>query len=151
MKNHIGMFAVVLPLALAGLGSALAAEDDAATCSVATLHGRYLFSYQGVTITAAEEADKGPFAVAGFEVFDGKGSVRGFFTVSVNGKITSKVPSMGTYTVDSNCIGSASYSDGTHEDQYIAPDGSSFVFIQVDKGTVATGFEPLATARRVSD
>jgi hypothetical protein len=150
MKNHIGTFALLLPLALAGAGSALAAEDDAATCSVATLHGRYLFSYQGVTITGAA-ADKGPFAVAGFEVFDGKGNVRGFFTVSVNGKITRRVLSTGTYTVNSNCIGFASYSDGTHEDQYLAPDGSSFVFIQVDTGTVATGFEPRATARRVDD
>jgi hypothetical protein len=130
------------------VSGALTAETGAAQCSEATLHGRYLFSYQGVTITGA---DKGPFAVAGFEVFDGKGKVRGFFTVSVNGKITRRVLSTGTYTVNSNCIGFASYSDGTHEDQYLAPDGSSFVFIQVDTGTVATGFEPRATARRVSD
>ena len=148
MKNHIGMFAVALPLALAGVGSALAAETGAAQCSAATLHGRYLFSYQGITVTGPE-ADRGPFAVAGFEVFDGKGNIRGFYTLSVNGKISKRVASTGTYTVQSNCIGSASYSDGTHEDQYLAPDGSSFVFISVDRGTVATGFEP--RARRVGD
>src|SRR3954451_13182645 len=46
MRNHVGTFALLLPLALAGAGSALAAEagavpDAPATCSEATLRGMY--------------------------------------------------------------------------------------------------------------
>ena len=46
MKNYVSAFALLLPLALAGVGSALAAEE----CSVATLKGKYLFANEGSTI-----------------------------------------------------------------------------------------------------
>ena len=148
MKNHIGTFALLLPLALAGVGSALAAEDDAATCSEATLHGTYLFAYQGFTVSGN---DQGPFAVAGSEVFDGLGNVRSVTTFSANGKISSFERITGRYTVNADCTGSTIYSDGTHYDDFIAPDGSIHVFVQTDPGTVAAGFEPRAMARRVDD
>ena len=154
MKNHIGMFALLLPLALAGVGSALAAEDDAATdaapakCSQATLHGTYLFAYQGFTVSGN---DQGPFAVAGSEVYDGLGNVRSVSTFSVNGKITQIARIDGRYTVNADCTGSTIYSDGTSYDDFIAPDGSIHVFVQTNPGTVAAGFEPRAIARRVDD
>ena len=233
-KNYIGAFALLLPLALAGVGSALAAEDDVETgtategevttgagteggvaadtptedgtetgtatvgdvttgtdpeddtgagsttegdvttgtgsedeaetgaptgsdvvagaaatkCSVATLHGTYLFAYQGLTVKGNP---RGPFAVAGFEVYDGQGKVRSVSTSSSNGKIDRNVRTKGTYTVNANCTGTTKYSDGTRYDQFIAPDGSTFAFIQTNPGTVAAGFEPRATAQRVKD
>jgi hypothetical protein len=154
MKNHIGTFALLLPLALAGVGSTLAAENNAATdaaaqtCSEATLHGRYLFAYQGFTVSGN---DRSPIAVAGYEVFDGLGNVRSVSTFSINGEITQHARIDGTYTVNADCTGSSVYSDGTHYDDFIAPDGSIHVFVQTDPGTVASGFEPRATARRVGD
>jgi hypothetical protein len=154
MKNHISTFALLLPLALAGVGSALAAEDDAATdaaaqtCSKATLHGTYLFAYQGFTVSGK---DRGPFAVAGSEVFDGLGNVRSVSTFSVNGKITSFERTTGRYTVNADCTGSTIYADGTRYDDFIAPDGSIHVFVQTNPGTVAAAFEPRVTARRVGD
>jgi hypothetical protein len=148
MRNHIGAFALVLPLALAGVGSVLAAETAAAQCSVATLHGTYLFANQGVITTGT---DKGPFAVAGSEVYDGQGNVRSVYTISMNGEITRRARVTGTYTVNANCISFVRYSDGSRYDQFLAPDGGTFVFIQVDPGTVTTGFELGGTARRVSD
>ena len=57
----------------------------------------------------------------------------------------------GTYTVNADCTGSVSYSDGTRYDQFVAPDGSQFVFVQTNPGTVAAGFEPRVTAHRVDD
>jgi hypothetical protein len=212
-KNHIGAFALLLPLALAGVGSALAVENDVETsaamegevttgagteggvavgtptedgtetdsategdittgtdpedeaetdpatgsdvvtgaateCSVATLHGTYLFAYQGVTVKGNP---RGPFAVAGFEVYDGQGNVRSVSTSSSNGKIDRNVRTKGKYTVNANCTGSVRYSDGTRYDQFLAPDGSTFVFIQTNPGTVAAGFEPRATAQKVKD
>jgi hypothetical protein len=154
MKNHISTFALLLPLALAGVGSALAAEDDAATdaapakCSQATLHGTYLFAYQGFTVSGN---DQGPFAAAGSEVFDGLGNVRSVSTFSVNGKITQLARIDGRYTVNADCTGSTIYSDGTRYDDFIAPDGSIHVFVQTNPGTVAAAFEPRATAHRVGD
>jgi hypothetical protein len=41
--------------------------------------------------------------------------------------------------------------DGTHFDQFIAPDGSLFTFVQTNPGVVAAGFEPQGTAKRVGD
>ena len=154
MKNHIGTFTLLLPLALAGAGSALAAEDSAAPdaaaarCSEATLRGTYLFAYEGFTITGK---GRGPFAVAGSEVYDGHGNVRSVSTTSTNGKITRFVHTPGKYTVNPDCTSSSSYSDGTRYDQFVAPDGSQLVFVQTNPGTVAAGFEPRVTARRVGD
>jgi hypothetical protein len=144
MKNYVSAFALLLPLALTGVGSALAAEE----CSVATLKGTYLYAYEGFTI---EGNTKGPFAVAGSEVFDGQGNVRSISTVSTNGKIDRNVRIDGEYVVNADCTSTASYSDGTHYDQFLAPDGKTFVFIQTNPGTVAAGFEPRATAQRVGD
>ena len=154
MRNHVGAFALLLPLALAGVGSAFAAEDraapatTAATCSVATLRGTYLFAYQGFNVSGN---DRGPFAVAGYDVHDGRGNVRSVSTYSFNGKITRFARVNGKITVNADCTGSASYTDGARYDQFIAPDGSTFVFVQTNPGTVSAGFEPRATARRVSD
>ncbi len=50
MRVHVAAFATLLPLALTGAGSALAADAGAApgaaaaTCSEATLRGTYLFA-----------------------------------------------------------------------------------------------------------
>jgi hypothetical protein len=144
MKNYVSAFALLLPLALAGVGSALAAEE----CSVATLKGTYLYAYEGFTI---EGNTKGPFAVAGSEVFDGQGNVRSISTVSTNGKIDRNVRIDGEYVVNADCTSTASYSDGTNYDQFLSPDGSTFVLVQTNPGTVAAGFEPRATAQRVGD
>ena len=50
-----------------------------------------------------------------------------------------------------NPAGSVSYADGTRYDQFVAPDGSQIAFVQTNPGTVAAGFEPRVTARRVGD
>src|SRR5690348_17169731 len=78
MKSHVSMFALLLPLALAGAGSALAADagataDTPATCSEATLRGTYLFATNGFNVGGKF---KGPFAAGGYEVHDGHGHTR---------------------------------------------------------------------------
>jgi hypothetical protein len=143
MKNYVSAFAL-LPLALAGVGSALAAEE----CSVATLKGTYLFANEGSTI---EGNTRGPFALAGSEVYDGQGHVRTIFTASTNGKIDRNVRVEGEYIVNADCTSTVSYSDGTRFDQFLAPDGKTFVFVQTNPGTVTAGFEPRAMAQRVGD
>jgi hypothetical protein len=147
MKNHVGALVLLLPLALTGAGGALAA-DAPATCSEATLRGMYLFANEGTTVSGK---GRGPFALAGQNVFDGHGNEHGTITVSANGKITSSIPDTGKYTVKPDCTGSVSFSDGNTLDLFVAPDGSQFAFIQTNPGTVFAGFEQRVTARRLGD
>jgi hypothetical protein len=146
MKSRSGAFALLLPLTLAGAGSALATDAGAATCSEATLSGTYLFAHEGFTVSGKGQ---GPFAIAGQDVFDGHGKQRGVITVSANGKITRYIHSTGKYTVNPDCTGSVSFSDGTTGDLFVAPDGSQLVFVQTNPGNVRAGSEQRVTARRV--
>ena len=153
MKNRIGTFTLLLTLALTGAGNAFAAEDSAALgaaaagCSEATVHGRYLFAYDGLVVSGP---NRGPFATAGVDVYDGNGHVRSVYTLSGNGKII-RFNVTGTYTVKSDCTGTARYSDGSHFDQFVAPDGSQIVFIQTNRGTVDAATESRVAAQKVGD
>ena len=153
MKNHIGTFILLLALALAGAGNAFAAEDStapdaaAARCSEATLHGTYLFANDGLALSGN---DRVQFATAGVDVYDGNGHIRSVYTLSINGKI-SRFSTTGTYTVKSDCTGTARYLDGTRFDQFVAPDGSQIVFVGTNPGTVVAASKSRVTARRVDD
>ena len=70
-------------------------------------------------------------------------------TVSTNGKITSFIHDTGKYTVKSDCTGSVSFSDGTTDDLFIAPDGSQFAFVLTNPGTAGAGFLQRVTTRSV--
>jgi hypothetical protein len=154
MKNHIGAFALLLPLALAGAGSALAAEESAATdaaaatCSEATLQGTYQYADAGFTVSGEGQ---GPRATAGQQVFDGRGQTHGVFTLSTNGEITRFIHVTGKYTVNPDCAGSASFSKGATGDLFIAPDGGQLVFVRTNPGSVRAGFGQRTMARRVDD
>ena len=145
----LGMAAIVLVMAMPALTADKDNDDAWAKCSEATLDGRYLFGYDGFVIKGN---DKVPFAIAGYEVYDGNGHVKGVATTNVNGKITSKEPFSGTYTVKTDCTGTVRYTDGTQFDQFIAPDGTTFTFVQTKPAEFVTaGFEQRGTATRVGD
>jgi hypothetical protein len=133
------------------IGTGYAKDENAsgAKCSEATLDGTYLFAYDGFVI---KDNEKVPFALAGYEVFDGNGHVKGVATTNVNGKITSKEPFSGTYTVKTDCTGTVRYTDGTQFDQFIAPDGSMVTFVQTKPSEwVSAGLEQRGTAKRVGE
>jgi Tfp pilus assembly protein PilW len=122
-------------------------DDDAgARCSEATLEGRYLFAYNGYGIKGN---DKVPFAVAGYQVFNGNGTQRGVSSFSDKGEVTRNEPVSGTYTVKEDCTGTTT-TDGSHSDLFIAPDGSMFTWVYTDPGVVAAGFSLRGTAKRVA-
>jgi hypothetical protein len=122
-------------------------EDDGAKCSEATLDGMYLFAFDGSTI---EGKDQGPFAVAGYDVFDGNGHVKSVDSFNANGSVGRKVHNSGTYTVKADCTGTATYGGGVKIDLFIAPDGSMYTWVQVKpKSDVTSGFELRGTAKRV--
>ena len=137
---------------LTTVGAGNAKNEDAssrAKCSVATLKGTYLFAQNGVEIKGDEQR---PVAIAGYEVFDGNGKVKGVDSSNFNGEITRNERFSGTYTVNADCTGTATYSDGTRYDQFIAPDGSilTFVLTKPSEG-VTSAFELQVTAKRVGD
>jgi hypothetical protein len=110
-------------------------------CTNATLDGTYLFAYDGVQI---QGNNKRPFATAGFQVHDGINQVHGRYSANFNGNIFNNEHFSGTYAVNANCTGTATFTDGTHYDLFIAPDGSMFTFVQTNHRYVTSG-----TAQRV--
>jgi hypothetical protein len=141
-----------LMLGVLTVGAVYANNEDAGAkkCSVATLHGTYLFAFNGVEIQGNDE--QVPFAFAGYAVFDGNGKEKGVASSNFNGEVTRKEPVSATYTVKADCTGTVTYRDGSQIDVFIAPDGSIFTFIQTKPSElVGSGFEPRGTAKRVGD
>jgi len=96
-------------------------------CSEATLTGNYSVSWQGFDIPkgAAHEV---PWAGVGVLGFDGAGNVSVSFTQALDGKITTGATGTGTYTVNRDCTGSASFTSGDAA-------GESANFVIVSGGT----------------
>ena len=155
MKRYVAALLVVLGVVglvgVLAVGRGFADDENAAgaKCSVATLHGTYLFAQNGVEIKGN---DQRPFAIAGYEVFDGNGKVNAVFSANVKGNVTRNEAISGTYSVKADCTGTATYADGTRFDQFIAPDGSQLTFVQTKPSEfVEAAFEPWGTAKRVGE
>jgi hypothetical protein len=130
MNRYVAALLVVLgAVGLVGVlavGRGFANDENAlrAKCSKATLHGTYLFAQNGVEIKGN---DQRPFAIAGYDVFDGNGEVKG------------------------NCTGTFTFTNGTRYDMFIAPDGSMFTFVRTNPAFVTSGFEQRGSAKRVGE
>jgi len=162
--NRRGLFwagglVLILLLLLVGaallttVGAGYAKDEDAssrAKCSKATLEGTYLFAQNGIEIKGDEQR---PFALAGYDVFDGNGSVKGLASANFNGQTFRNDRFSGTYTVKANCTGALTIRDGaaTHGDIFIAPDGSKFAFVRTNPEDVAAGIDEQVTAKRVGE
>src|SRR5215211_2664432 len=158
-KGHwAGGVALILLLvvgapALSTVGAGYAKDENAssrAKCSVATLKGTYLFAQNGVQI---KNNDQRPFALAGYDVFDGQGEVKGVDSGNFNGEVFRNDRFTGTYTVKANCTGTVTFRDGAaiHGDIFIAPDGSKFAFVRTDPEFVGASIDEQVTAKRVGE
>ncbi len=155
MNRYVAAILVVLLVGVLGvlaIGAGYAKDDNAATakCSEATLDGTYLFAEDGVII---EGNDQVPFALAGYEVYNGNGKVRGVQSGNFGGEIDRKAPFTGTYTVKADCTATVTYTNGEpfRYDLFVAPDGSKFTLVQVNPSEwVTSGFELQGTAKRVA-
>ena len=144
---------VVLLVGVVGLlavGAGFAKDEDAGgKCSEATLDGTYLFAEDGVLLT---DNDQVPFALAGYQVYNGNGKVKGVQSGNFGGEVFRKEPFTGTYTVKADCTATVTYAGGDEQfDLFLDPDGSKFTLVQVKPSDLVTsGFEPRATAKRVA-
>ncbi len=147
------LLVVVGAAALTAVGAGYAKDEDAASrakCSEATLEGTYLFAQHGVEIKGN---DQRPFAIAGYDVFDGNGEVKGLASGNFNGETFRNDRFSGTYTVKANCTGTVTFKDGaaTQGDMFIAPDGRKFAFVRTNPEFVSSGMDPRVTAKRVGE
>jgi len=135
--------AFVSLVAAMGLGTshtARAARSPQA-CGVYTLRGSYLFATHGWNIVGGVAQPKA--IVEGID-FNGDGTlVSPFATVSINGTILHSSGSLGTYTVNTDCTGTVSFTGGASFDIFVEQNGKQLWMIQTGPGSPV--FEGTAT------
>jgi hypothetical protein len=124
---------------LAVVTTAHADTDKQEECSVATLKGSFGYTVTGALVT---ESGAEPFAAVGRLTFDGAGNFENIRTISRNGNILLDVEGVGTYTVDPDCTGSFTFTDGgvvtLSTDIVIDDHGNELRMIATSPGTVLT-------------
>jgi len=108
---HPVLSAVALVVALVGAATRVLADDGqtaaappANTCSVASLHGTYGFTFQGVNLNP-DGTHALEFAGVGVETFDGGGTITNGRLIAVFGGQPSTPSFSGTYSVNADCTG----------------------------------------------
>ncbi|HEY6153208.1 MAG TPA: hypothetical protein VIW07_05670 [Candidatus Udaeobacter sp.] len=110
-------------------------------CGVYTLRGSYLFATHGWNIVGGVAQPKA--IVEGID-FNGDGIlVSPFATVSINGTILHSNGSLGTYTVNTDCTGTVSFTGGPSFDIFVEQNGKQLWMIQTGPGSPV--FEGTAT------
>jgi hypothetical protein len=126
---------------LAALVLTLLSTDTPAgeKCTVGTLKGRYVFTGRGFI----EALEPGVQRVHyGFFIFDGSGKLTGKQSSSRGGKI-GREKLEGTYTLESDCSGTMTFSfvgnprSETHWDVYVTGGGRKGHMIRTDEGSMA--------------
>ena len=104
-----------------------------AHCSVQMLRGSYLFATHGWNIVGGVAQPKA--IVEGID-FNGDGTlVSPFATVSINGTILHSSGSLGTYTVNTDCTGTLSFTGGASFDIFVEQNGKQLWMIQTGPGS----------------
>lgn len=135
------LVSLVTAMAL-GTSSTARAAADARVCSVHMLRGSYLFATHGWNIVAGVAQPKA--IMEGID-FNGDGTlVSPFATVSINGTIVRSSGSLGTYTVNTDCTGTLSFTGGASFDIFVEQNGKQLWMIQTG-GAVPAVFEGTAT------
>ena len=122
-------------MTLAVAPQAVKASDAQCPLRNATLHGTYVVSGSGTIVGI------GPITAVGEHTWDGEGNTVATNTISVNGTVFTGVMVTGTYSVNPDCSGSLSESDGSHYNFVVTPDGNTATWIKTDSGAVVSGTE----------
>jgi len=127
--------AVCLTGAMAlGTSSPARAAADSQVCRVNSLHGLYVWTFDGYTRLGGVLVPK---AVMQGLQFNGDGTTYNpFGTVNVGGSlIIDATGGVGTYTVAPDCTGTLSITDGPSFNLYIGPGGKQIWTTQTNVGT----------------
>ena len=143
MKRIVNFAMSVTAFAVLGLVMAPSARADGPHCSNATLKGSYSATITGFVGTTAPFT---PFAELDLVTSTGDGTFSGTGTNSVGGVVTTGITITATYTINSDCSGSAVLSTGVTQNFNIKEDGSEVTFISTNAGATITG-----EAKRLSD
>ena len=125
--------------ALAAVAFALApqvlkAADPLCPLLNATTHGTYVVYGTGTIVGV------GPAVAVGEITYDGRGNTIATFTLNVNGNVQPNTNVPGTYTINSDCTGTA-LEAGAHYSFVVSPDGNTTTWMETDPGTVVSGTE----------
>jgi len=139
----LGVIAVLIMVGPIAVQQVRAEEQAPAMCTLATLHGRYVFDATGYNIISGIAVPK---TVVEFLRFDGNGSLTSIATAVVGGnKIADDAHGTGIYAVNGDCTGTLTFEpSGFTFDLFISPQGGSFHMIQTVTGQMIAG-----EARRV--
>jgi hypothetical protein len=116
-------------------------EGGPTSCSNATLKGLYMYANSGFQSVSPSLV---PLAVTGKNIFYGNGKFDSLATLSIGGTIIPNDEAPGTYTVNSDCTGTAIVhmkppAPDVHLQWFVAPDGDLIFSTETDSGTVLTG------------
>ena len=136
--------ALVAVTIAAGLSTVAVAHDDDRACSLATLHGTYMFAASGFNIVGGAAQPK---AIVEVIEFNGDGTLSvPAATRSVNGVITQIPPGgTGNYILEAGCTGTLAFAAGPSFDIFTTPGSKTIWMIQTNPNTVLQ-----ATATRVA-
>lgn len=123
-------------------------KEHAPTCTLKTLKGRYLFALQGTLLPPAfGVTEPTPSSAAGFHIFNGDGTGTDIVTFRLGGvTVLENEVAPFSYTVNADCTGSFTVTNGPSFGIFIAPDGESFAEI----ATAPPGNAGIDISRRVS-
>ena len=157
MKRHVTLrwfaaLCVATIIAIVNWGSspltptALAArvDDEVRSCSVSRLRGAYVISINGF-LTSQQAVPQfslsqySPASVFGKFVFDGEGNVSRSLTVSAAGEPPNPVADMGSYQVNPDCSGSATFPTNSETFGFNLVDLRSIAIVTMTPGEAGAG------------
>jgi hypothetical protein len=116
--------------------TSVAYEQGAATCTNLGVKHTYSFQATGIYLSI------GQIAAAGQFVLNGKGSLTGTATFSLDGSIAT-LPVTGTYQINSNCTGTLTFTpqgqSAVNLGVVIVNAGKELMFIETDANTIVSG------------
>ena len=117
--------------------SAIAAAQGTATCTNLGVKHTYSLEATGLHIGVGQIAAVGQLAL------NGTGSLKGTITISANGAISSSLPVTGSYLINSNCTGTATFTpqgqSAINISIVIVNAGKELMFVETDNNTIVTG------------
>lgn len=113
------------------------AQDSPGNCKLSSAKGAFGFSENGSILGF------GLYASVGTIVSDGAGNMKGVFTESAGGIISSGITFVGTYVINQDCTGTAVLTDSLgrvgHRAFVLVDQGKEFHYLFSDPGFIATG------------